>query len=239
MANADEIVKEVERIPLSFSISRILSKADDKESRGSTENVTEALHRRPRQHGEKIQSYTPFTESGADCHFVQNCRNVDENHEYDSNRSTPETESNFCTNGKSDKSLDSLGESYNQSPSPFKSKKKKLRTVFSRSQIYQLEAAFDMKRYLTNAERAGLAASLKLSETQIKIWFQNRRNKWKRQINGEMDEIPIPSAFASRFLQNGLYHMNGARLVCTGPSLPAHVSTPPYKRESLLFPYQT
>ncbi|KAH3788108.1 hypothetical protein DPMN_166239 [Dreissena polymorpha] len=170
---------------------------------------------------------------------VQNCRNVDENHEYDSNRSTPETESNFCTNGKSDKSLDSLGESYNQSPSPFKSKKKKLRTVFSRSQIYQLEAAFDMKRYLTNAERAGLAASLKLSETQIKIWFQNRRNKWKRQINGEMDEIPIPSAFASRFLQNGLYHMNGARLVCTGPSLPAHVSTPPYKRESLLFPYQT
>ncbi|KAH3788109.1 hypothetical protein DPMN_166240 [Dreissena polymorpha] len=69
MANADEIVKEVERIPLSFSISRILSKADDKESRGSTENVTEALHRRPRQHGEKIQSYTPFTESGADCHF--------------------------------------------------------------------------------------------------------------------------------------------------------------------------
>ena len=102
----------------------------------------------------------------------------------------------------SDKSLDSIGESYNQSPSPFKSKKKKTRTVFSRTQVYQLEAAFDMKRYLSSAERAGLAASLNLSETQIKIWFQNRRNKWKRQVNGEMDEIPIPPAFAATYLQS-------------------------------------
>ena len=91
-----------------------------------------------------------------------------------------------------DKSLDSLGESYQHSPSPMKMKKKKTRTVFSRNQIYQLENAFEMKRYLSSAERSGLAAQLKLSETQIKIWFQNRRNKWKRQISGEMDEIPIP-----------------------------------------------
>ena len=92
-----------------------------------------------------------------------------------------------------DKSLDSLGESYQHSPSPMKMKKKKTRTVFSRNQIYQLENAFEMKRYLSSAERSGLAAQLKLSETQIKIWFQNRRNKWKRQISGEMDEIPIPA----------------------------------------------
>ena len=91
-----------------------------------------------------------------------------------------------------DKSLDSLGESYQNSPSPMKCKKKKTRTVFSRSQIYQLENAFEMKRYLSSAERSGLATRLQLSETQIKIWFQNRRNKWKRQISGEMDEIPIP-----------------------------------------------
>ena len=94
---------------------------------------------------------------------------------------------------RDDKSLDSLGESYQNSPSPMKSKKKKTRTVFSRNQIYQLENAFEMKRYLSSAERSGLAAQLQLSETQIKIWFQNRRNKWKRQISGEMDEIPIPS----------------------------------------------
>ena len=93
---------------------------------------------------------------------------------------------------REEKSLDSLGESYQNSPSPMKMKKKKTRTVFSRSQIYQLENAFEMKRYLSSAERSGLAKQLQLSETQIKIWFQNRRNKWKRQISGEMDEIPIP-----------------------------------------------
>ena len=57
-------------------------------------------------------------------------------------------------------------------------RKKKTRTVFSRSQVFQLESTFEMKRYLSSSERAGLASSLNLTEIQIKIWFQNRRNKW-------------------------------------------------------------
>ncbi|ELU04136.1 hypothetical protein CAPTEDRAFT_80758, partial [Capitella teleta] len=66
-------------------------------------------------------------------------------------------------------------------------RKKKTRTVFSRSQVFQLESTFDMKRYLSSSERAGLAASLHLTETQVKIWFQNRRNKWKRQLAADIE----------------------------------------------------
>ncbi|XP_016429759.1 homeobox protein HMX3 [Sinocyclocheilus rhinocerous] len=66
-------------------------------------------------------------------------------------------------------------------------RKKKTRTVFSRAQVFQLESTFELKRYLSSSERAGLAAALQLSETQVKIWFQNRRNKWKRQISAELE----------------------------------------------------
>ena len=53
-----------------------------------------------------------------------------------------------------------------------KARKKKTRTVFSRSQVFQLESTFDIKRYLSSSERAGLAASLQLTETQVrKPWI--------------------------------------------------------------------
>lgn len=65
--------------------------------------------------------------------------------------------------------------------------KKKTRTIFSKRQIFQLEATFDVKRYLSSSERACLASSLQLTETQVKIWFQNRRNKLKRQLSTDME----------------------------------------------------
>lgn len=66
-------------------------------------------------------------------------------------------------------------------------RKKKTRTVFSRSQVHQLETTFNLKRYLSSSERVVLAKALRLTETQVKIWFQNRRNKWKRQVVTEFD----------------------------------------------------
>jgi len=63
-------------------------------------------------------------------------------------------------------------------------RKKKSRTVFSRRQVVDLESTFAGSRYLSSDDRSRLAARLQLSETQVKIWFQNRRNKWKRQVAG-------------------------------------------------------
>jgi len=62
-----------------------------------------------------------------------------------------------------------------------KVKKKKARTTFTGRQIFELEKQFKEKKYLTASERSDMAALLNVTETQVKIWFQNRRTKWKKQ----------------------------------------------------------
>lgn len=59
-------------------------------------------------------------------------------------------------------------------------KEKKGRATFSGTQIDELEKAFSATQYLTTAERSRLAERLNLSESQVKIWFQNRRTKCRR-----------------------------------------------------------
>lgn len=55
------------------------------------------------------------------------------------------------------------------------SRKKRSRAAFSHAQVYELERRFAAQKYLSGPERADLARGLKLTETQVKIWFQNRR----------------------------------------------------------------
>ncbi|XP_054653679.1 T-cell leukemia homeobox protein 1-like [Dunckerocampus dactyliophorus] len=66
-------------------------------------------------------------------------------------------------------------------------KKKKPRTSFSRLQICELEKRFHRQKYLSSAERTVLAKALKMSDAQVKTWFQNRRTKWRRQTAEERE----------------------------------------------------
>lgn len=60
-------------------------------------------------------------------------------------------------------------------------RKKRSRAAFSHAQVFELERRFAQQRYLSGPERSELAKSLRLTETQVKIWFQNRRYKTKRK----------------------------------------------------------
>ncbi|MGH0167957.1 UNVERIFIED_CONTAM: hypothetical protein FKN15_053879 [Acipenser sinensis] len=61
------------------------------------------------------------------------------------------------------------------------SKMKRVRTVFTPEQLDRLEREFLKQQYMVGTERVDLAQTLNLSETQVKVWFQNRRIKWRKQ----------------------------------------------------------
>lgn len=58
---------------------------------------------------------------------------------------------------------------------------KRIRTIFTPEQLERLESEFERQQYMVGPERLYLASTLNLSESQVKIWFQNRRIKWRKQ----------------------------------------------------------
>ncbi|CAM5142166.1 homeobox protein not2 [Chelonia mydas] len=92
-------------------------------------------------------------------------------------------------------------------PVPWRSrgpcKMKRVRTVFKPEQLERLEQEFLKQQYMVGTERVDLAATLHLTETQVKVWFQNRRIKWRKQSLeqkkaklsqfGEMQPVPTDS----------------------------------------------
>ncbi|KAG8226374.1 hypothetical protein J437_LFUL007773 [Ladona fulva] len=76
---------------------------------------------------------------------------------------------------------------------------KRPRTAFSAEQLSRLKQEFAESRYLTEKRRQALARDLRLNESQIKIWFQNKRAKIKK-ASGQRNPLAL------QLMAQGLYN---------------------------------
>ncbi|XP_045441745.1 homeobox protein Nkx-2.6 [Pipistrellus kuhlii] len=97
-------------------------------------------------------------------------------------------------------------------------RRRRPRVLFSQAQVLALERRFKQQRYLSAPEREHLASALQLTSTQVKIWFQNRRYKCKRQRQDKSLEL-AGHPLAPRRVAVPVLVRDGRP--CLGPGAPA------------------
>ncbi|XP_032222500.2 homeobox protein not2 [Nematostella vectensis] len=150
----------------SFTISSILSRSDDAKPSASETRATSPVKT---ESAISIGAYHPS-------HFA-----LERFHPYHRAFSAF-SRTSACGSSTKDGEIVVSGLHDDNKPWNFKQgKPKRIRTIFTPEQLERLEKEFERQQYMVGAERHYLAASLNLTETQVKVWFQNRRIKWRKQ----------------------------------------------------------
>ncbi|XP_034412308.1 homeobox protein engrailed-2b-like [Cyclopterus lumpus] len=109
----------------------------------------------------------------------------------------------YCTRYSDRPSAGPRSRKPKKDPTPSKEDKRP-RTAFTAEQLHRLKTEFQNNRYLTEQRRQSLALDLVLNESQIKIWFQNKRAKIKKATGNK-------NALALHLMAQGLYNHAGSK----------------------------
>ena len=90
---------------------------------------------------------------------------------------------------KSDSKNESVSSTSEKTPKLISHSKRRIRTAYTKFQLELLEREFTENKYLSLERRTELAELVGVQQDQIKIWFQNRRTKWKRENSTDWDRI--------------------------------------------------
>ncbi|XP_045045456.2 ventral anterior homeobox 2 [Desmodus rotundus] len=103
---------------------------------------------------------------------------------------------------------------------------KRTRTSFTAEQLYHLEMEFQRCQYVVGRERTELARQLNLSETQVKVWFQNRRTKQKKDQSRDLEKRASSSTSEAFATSNILRLLEHGRLLSV-PRAPSLLAVTP------------